>query len=78
MSESSTPAPKVKIRGVTKWFNDTKGFGFLMCEGYPNDVFIHKQQLQKSGIESLQEGDKVLCVVNQGLKGHFATMISKE
>lgn len=81
MSDTTNNTDKSKIiksRGIIKWFNDTKGFGFLQCEGYPNDVFVHKEQLQKSKIESVQEGDKVLCVVNQGLKGHYATNISKE
>jgi cold shock protein len=79
MSESGSDARKVvKIRGICKWFNDTKGFGFLQCEGHPNDIFVHKQQLQKSNIDNLQEGDRVLCVINQGLKGQYATLITKE
>lgn len=78
MSDTGNSNKVVKVRAITKWFNDTKGFGFLQCEGYPNDVFVHKQQLQKSNIDNLQEGDKVLCVVNQGLKGHYATLITKE
>jgi cold shock protein len=77
-SQSPTSTKIVKQRGVVKWFNDTKGFGFIQCEGYPNDVFVHKQQLQKSNIETVQEGDKVLCAVNKGLKGHFATHITKD
>jgi len=68
----------VKVRGVVKWFNDTKGFGFLICDGYPIDVFVHKQQLDKSNIANLQEGDKVTCVVNQGVKGHYATTLEKQ
>jgi CspA family cold shock protein len=79
MSEPDTPTTKVvKVKSVCKWFNSEKGFGFLQCEGFPNDVFVHKQQLTKSGIESIQEGDKVLCVINQGLKGHYATLIDKD
>ena len=68
----------VKVRGTVKWFNDTKGFGFLICEGYSIDIFVHKQQLEKSGVKELKEGDKITCVVNQGVKGHYATLISKE
>lgn len=79
MSESDDNKVKVvKVKSVCKWFNSEKGFGFLQCEGFPNDVFVHKQQLTKSGIESIQEGDKVLCVINQGLKGHYATLIDKD
>ena len=68
----------VKVKGTTKWFNSEKGFGFLICEGYPIDIFVHKQQLDKSGVKELKEGDKITCVVNQGVKGHYATLISKE
>jgi CspA family cold shock protein len=68
----------VKVRGVCKWFNTDKGFGFLLVDGYPKDVFVHKAQLQKSGVDDLQEGDKIACVVNSGVKGNFATSISKE
>ncbi len=68
----------VKVRGSCKWFNSEKGFGFLICENYPFDVFVHKQQLDKSGVKELKEGDKITCVVNQGVKGHYATLISKE
>jgi len=68
----------VKERGLVKWFNEDKGFGFLVVDGYPKDIFIHKQQLEKSGVSKLQVGDKVMCVVNQSPKGHFATALSKE
>ncbi len=68
----------IKVRGTVKWFNEQKGFGFLICEGYPIDIFVHKQQLDKSGVKELKEGDKITCVVNQGVKGHYATLISKE
>lgn len=68
----------VKAKAKVKWFSDEKGFGFLIVEGYPKDVFVHKQQLEKSNISSIQEGDDVLCVVNQGIKGHYATSLDKE
>lgn len=74
MSESKI----VKVRGQVKWFDNTKGFGFIVVEGYPKDVFVHKQQIEKSKLDSLQEGDKVLCVVNSGIKGNYATNLSKE
>lgn len=68
----------LKIKGTCKWWNETKGFGFLICEGQSVDIFVHKSQLLKSGLSSLQEGDKITCVINQGLKGLYATTISKE
>lgn len=68
----------VKVKGKVKWFSEEKGFGFLIVDGYPADVFVHKQQLQKSNVHSLKEDDKITCVVNSGPKGNFATNISKE
>lgn len=69
---------QIKVRGTCKWFSDDKGFGFLMCEGVGVDVFVHKQQLQKSGVNELKEGDRIHCIVNKGVKGMYATNISKE
>jgi cold shock protein len=67
----------IKVKGKVKWFSEEKGFGFLILDGYPQDVFVHKQQLQKSNVHSLKEDDAVICVVNNGPKGNFATNITK-
>lgn len=65
-----------------KWFNSAKGFGFLQVPGGKLDVFVHANQLRKSGIiRSLIEGEKVKCTIEQGPKGSFATnlvLISEE
>jgi len=45
--------------GTVKWFNATKGFGFIQPEQGGNDVFVHISALQKAGITMLQEGQKV-------------------
>lgn len=45
--------------GTVKFFNSTKGFGFIAPEGGGDDVFVHITALQRSGIDSLNEGDKV-------------------
>lgn len=45
--------------GTVKWFNTTKGFGFIQPEQGGNDVFVHISALQRAGIQSLQEGQKV-------------------
>ena len=66
-----------KLRAKVKWYNDEKGYGFLIVDGHPKDVFIHKAQLQKSNIESLQEGERLTCVVNQGPKGPNAADIAR-
>lgn len=45
--------------GTVKWFNTTKGFGFIQPEQGGNDVFVHISALHRAGIQSLQEGQKV-------------------
>lgn len=61
---------------AVKWFNSTKGFGFLQVPGSGLDVFVHANQLRKSGINrSLVDGEKVRCLVETGPKGTFATNI---
>lgn len=45
--------------GTVKFFNSTKGFGFIQPEDGSNDVFVHVSALQQGGIDGLQEGDKV-------------------
>jgi cold shock protein len=74
MSDKSDP---VRVPGRVKWFNDTKGFGFLIVDGINRDCFIHKQQLTRSGIDSLIEDEKVSCVVLEGPKGMYATDVKK-
>jgi len=65
------------VYGSTKWFNAVKGFGFLQLPGGGLDVFVHANQLRKSGISrSLLEGEKVKFTLEQGPKGQFATNIS--
>ena len=60
--------------GVVKWFNDTKGFGFIAQEGGP-DVFVHQTQIQTSGHRSLNEGQQVEFDVEEGPKGPQATNV---
>ena len=45
--------------GTVKFFNTTKGFGFIAPEGGGKDIFVHASALERSGMSSLQEGDKV-------------------
>ena len=57
-----------RVSGTVKWFNDSKGFGFIEQEAGP-DVFVHHKAIQGEGFKSLKEGQKVTMVVVQGQKG---------
>ena len=54
--------------GTVKWFNNTKGFGFISQEN-GNDVFVHFQSIVGDGYKSLEEGDKVQFTLANGPKG---------
>ena len=56
-----------KIRGIVKWFNEVKGFGFLESSG--KDYFVHFSAIQSNGFKSLTEGTNVLFKPSQGKKG---------
>lgn len=66
-----------RASGSVKWFSDDKGYGFLVAQGHVKDIFVHRQQLLRSGIEKLKEGEKVTFLIQEGKKGAFATNISK-
>jgi CspA family cold shock protein len=62
--------------GKVKWFNDTKGFGFIEQEG-AKDLFVHHSAIQGEGFKSLAEGDRVSFDVTQGAKGPAAENVRK-
>lgn len=55
--------------GTVKWFNSTKGFGFIQPEGGSKDVFVHISALQRSGIAHLDDGQKVSYDLEAGRDG---------
>ena len=55
--------------GIVKWFNDSKGFGFVTQDGGGEDVFCHQSAIQATGFRSLTEGQKVEFDVKKGPKG---------
>ena len=62
--------------GTVKWFNDSKGFGFIEQDG-GKDVFVHHSAIQAEGFKSLQEGDRVSFKVVDGQKGPAAENVVK-
>ena len=63
-----------RTTGTVKWFNGTKGFGFIEQEGGP-DVFVHYSAIQGDGFRNLEEGQKVEFSVEQGPKGLQASNV---
>ena len=60
--------------GTVKWFNDSKGFGFIQSdEG--GDVFVHQSEIQMEGYRSLQEGARVTFEMTRGEKGPKAAKV---
>ncbi|MFK7159975.1 cold-shock protein [Marinospirillum sp. MEB164] len=61
--------------GTVKWFNDTKGFGFITPDDGGEDLFAHFSEIQSSGFKSLAENQKVSFEVTTGPKGKQAAKI---
>ncbi len=59
----------MKINGTVKFFNGAKGFGFISPTDGSKDVFVHATALERAGIRSLNEGDKVTFVLEDDRKG---------
>jgi CspA family cold shock protein len=76
-SRTSSPSPydqavseaSVQEAGTVKWYNPVKGFGFITRDGGGKDIFVHASALQRAGIASLSEGQRVVVDVVEGRKG---------
>lgn len=62
--------------GTVKWFNSSKGYGFISRDG-GDDVFVHFKSIEGEGYKTLDEGDKVQFEVGQGPKGPQAMKVSR-
>jgi CspA family cold shock protein len=62
--------------GKVKWFNDTKGYGFIEVEGQSRDVFVHYSAIKKDGYRSLTEGQTVQFELVESSKGPQASDVS--
>ncbi len=63
-------------KGTVKWFNDSKGFGFITSED-GGDVFVHHSSIQGAGFKTLAEGDAVSFETEKGPKGLKAVNVTK-
>ena len=62
-------------QGTVKWFNATKGFGFITPDEGGEDLFVHHTEIQMSGYRDLNEGQRVEFEVTQGKKGPQASTV---
>jgi len=64
--------------GTVKWFNDSKGFGFITQESGGEDLFVHFKEIQGGGFKTLKEGQRVRFDIQQGPKGGMAANVVAE
>jgi CspA family cold shock protein len=67
----------MSLKGKVKWFNGTKGYGFIEREDKEKDVFVHSSAVRDAGLRFLNEGDEVTFDVEDGTKGPAAVNLQK-
>ena len=63
------------MKGQVKWFNESKGFGFITPADGSKDVFVHFSAIQSNGFKTLEEGQRVEFTIEQGQKGPAAANV---
>jgi len=76
-SQKSLSGGRTKVQGTVKWFNNSKGYGFIGRDDGP-DVFVHYSAISGDGYRTLQEGDPVEFEIVQGPKGPQASNVAKD
>ena len=66
-----------RLKGIVKWFNNAKGYGFIGRDDGGADVFLHYSAITSEGYKSLAEGDRVEFEIVQGQKGPQAANVTK-
>ena len=67
----------MSIKGKVKWFNGTKGYGFISRDDDAKDVFVHSSAVKDAGLSGLAEGDSITFEVEEGAKGPSAVNLNK-
>ena len=62
-------------KGTVKWFNDSKGFGFITPSSSDKDLFVHMSEIKMDGFKTLKDGQSVEFEEGVGQKGPCATMV---
>jgi CspA family cold shock protein len=65
-----------KTKGTVKWFNNSKGYGFITPEGGGSDLFVHMNDIQMDGYKTLRENQNVEFEITEGEKGPAATNVT--
>ena len=65
------------LNGKVKWFNPTKGYGFISLDDNAKDVFVHSSAVKNAGLSGLAEGESITFEVEEGAKGPSAVNLNK-
>lgn len=76
MSEENKSEQSEALKGVVKWFNDAKGFGFIEHTS-GRDVFVHFSVIESEGFKTLKDGEEVIYQIKEGPKGLHAAKVQR-